>query len=106
MKSLGGKWHALRELAMKAIEIWRNGQRLATAGLRDGFVTATLSIRNQVDPMWFDARGRDASTGGHVDWLHEAVRVGDEFVLRLVDVDEQQSAEPVATVDPRFLGDS
>ncbi len=77
---------------MKAIEIWRNGQRLATAGLHDGIVTATLMIRNQVDPIWFEARGRDASTGGHAIWLHEAIEVGDEVVLRVVDVDDQQSA--------------
>jgi hypothetical protein len=72
---------------MKAIEIWRNGKKLATAGLDDGIVTATLMIRNQVDPMIFTARGRDASTGGHAHWLHQSAQVGDEFVLRLVEVD-------------------
>lgn len=77
---------------MKAIEIWRNGTRLALAGLTDGIVTANLTIHNQIDPIWFDARGRDATTGGHVEWLHESVQVGDEFVLRLVEADAQQLA--------------
>lgn len=72
---------------MKAIEIWRNGEKMATAGLVDGIVTAKLTIRNQSDPIWFDARGRDASSGGHKEWLHESARIGDNFELRLVDVE-------------------
>ncbi len=72
---------------MKAIEIWRNGEKLAAAGLVDGMVTVTLTIRNQSDPIWLDARGRDASTGGHAEWLHESAQIGDEFVLRLVEVE-------------------
>ena len=71
---------------MKAIEISRNGHRLVTAGLENGIVTARLILRNQIDPVWFDADGRDGSTGGHERWAHISVEVGDEFTLKLVDV--------------------
>jgi hypothetical protein len=47
---------------MKAIEVWRNGEKLFTAGLEKGIVTARLIIRNQVDPIRFDVVGRDSLT--------------------------------------------
>ena len=72
---------------MKAIEILRNGKKLFTAGLGDGIVSAKLTVLNEVDPVWFDVVGRDRSTGGHRKWAHASVKVGDEFTMRLVDVD-------------------
>lgn len=73
--------------AMKAIEIRRNGETLGTAGLEDGIVTVKLTLRNQVDPVWFDVDGRNHSTGGHERWAHLSVAVGDEFTMKLVEVD-------------------
>jgi hypothetical protein len=72
---------------MKAIEVFRNGRKLFTAGLENGVINARLIIRNQIDPVWFDVDGRDASIGGHERWAHVSVQVGDEFTLKLVDVD-------------------
>ena len=74
---------------MKAIEVWCNGEKLATAWLTNGSVTATLVLPNQIDPILFFVRGRDRSTGAHADWMHRINQVGDELVLRSVDVDEQ-----------------
>ncbi|HUE73544.1 MAG TPA: hypothetical protein VMP01_21890 [Pirellulaceae bacterium] len=87
---------------MVGIEIWRNGERLCTAALKDGIITARLIIRNQVDPIWFDADGRDATTGGHVHWAHIAVEEGDQFTLKLVEVNsvlENQAPAPNVPTD-------
>jgi hypothetical protein len=75
---------------MKAIEVWRNGEKLFTAGLEKGIVTARLIIRNQVDPIRFDVVGRDSLTGGHVPWGLHWVETGDEFTLKLVEVQSCQ----------------
>ena len=72
---------------MKAIRVSRNSEKIFTAGLQDGSLEARLLIFNQVDPMWFDVRGRDRSTGGHADWAHIPLSVGDSFTLEVVDVD-------------------
>ena len=72
---------------VKAIQICLNGKKLFTSGLEDGIVTARLTLRNQVDPIWFDVDGRDQSTGGHERWAHASIEVGDEFAMKLVDVD-------------------
>ena len=74
-------------MRVKAIQICLNGKKLVTAGLEDGIVTAKLTLRNQVDPVWFDVDGRDRSTGGHERRAHASVEVGDEFTMKLVDVD-------------------
>jgi translation initiation factor IF-1 len=78
---------------MKAIEISCKGRTLFTAGLEDGIVTARLIVRNQVDPVWFDVDGRDALTGGHARWAHISVQPGDEFTVKLVDIDAALPAE-------------
>jgi hypothetical protein len=70
---------------MKAFEIWTNGKKVAVAGLDEGVVTVTFTIRNQVDPIWLEARGRDQTTGTHAKWLHSSLRVGDEFQIKLID---------------------
>lgn len=44
-------------------------------------------LRNQIDPMWLNVRGRDRDTGGHADWAHLLIEVGDTLTLRVVDVD-------------------
>ena len=72
---------------MKAFEVSRNGVKLFTAGLENGIVTAKFVLRNQIDPIWFDADGRDQTTGGHQHWAHLALELGDEFTVRLVEVD-------------------
>lgn len=71
---------------MTGVEIWRNGERLATAALEDGIVEVKLVIRNQVDPVVFDAVGRDAESGGHVKWAHIFAKIGDEFTLKVADM--------------------
>ena len=72
---------------MIAIEVWMNHEKVCTAGLADGLITAKLTVRNQDDPIWFDAVGRDRQTGSHVNWSHISSRVGDEFTLKLVDIE-------------------
>jgi hypothetical protein len=81
-----------RDQRMKAIEVSRNGQKLYTAGLERGIVDARLLILSQVDPMWFECRGQ---TGvGHIKWSHLPVSVGDEFTLRVVEVDPKDCPQP------------
>ena len=72
---------------MTGVEIWRNGERLATAALEDGIVTVKLIIRNQIDPVVFDAVGRDAESGRHVKWAHIFANMGDEFTLKVANVE-------------------
>jgi len=74
-------------MKMKAIQVSRNGKKLLTAGLEEGILDARLVIRNQVDPVWFNVVGRDRSSGGHANWAHISVRVGDTFTLELVEVE-------------------
>jgi hypothetical protein len=72
---------------MIGIEVSVNRKKQCTAGLSRGIVAAKLQIRNQVDPIWFTIDERDAETGGHTQWFRVSGEVGDEFTLKLVNIE-------------------
>ena len=78
---------------MTALDVWMNGKRLFTASLEDGMITAKLLVRNQVDPIWFNVDGRDRQTGGHVHWSHISAKAGDEFTIRIVEIEAGTTIE-------------
>ena len=82
---------------MTAIEVRVNGKRQCVAGIaHDGLVSAILSWFGRGDDrpelpredITFRVSGIDSKRDEHVDWLSRDMAVGDEIVLRVVDVPE------------------
>jgi hypothetical protein len=80
---------------MTAIEVHVNGKKQCIAGIaRDGVVSAILSWvgRGNEYPelpredVSLRVGGLDSKRDEHVDWLTREMGVGDEIVLRIVDV--------------------
>jgi len=80
---------------MTAIEVRVNGKKQCIAGIaRDGVVSAILSWVGRGDEhpelpredVTLRVGGLDSMRDQHVDWLTRDMEVGDEIILRLVDV--------------------
>jgi len=80
---------------MTAIEVHVNGKKQCVAGIaRDGVVSAILSWVGRGDEhpelsredVSLRVGGLDSKRDEHVDWLTRDMAVGDEIVLRIVDV--------------------
>src|SRR5258705_11119609 len=80
---------------MTAIEVHVNGKKQCVAGIaRDGVVSAILSWVGRGDEHPDLARedvslrvgGLDSKRDEHVDWLTRDMAVGDEIILRIIDV--------------------
>lgn len=80
---------------MTAIEVRVNGRKQCVAGIKcDGVVTAILSWVGRGDEhralpredVTFRVGGLDSKRREHMEWLTRNMSVGDEIVLRVVDV--------------------
>jgi hypothetical protein len=93
---------------MKCLEVWVNGQRLFAAGLPPpaelhGHIFSwerrpedALSPSEPRDWVSLHFSGTDPSTGDHVSWPIQGLRIGDEVLIRVV---EQPSPdEPTSRV--------
>lgn len=90
---------------MLCIELSRNGERLATAGLQGKGVLSVIFDRVLSDPngpverRHFSLGGLDVSTEPNksLHWVGGEIEVGDEFVVRYV---EGESADPPKHSEP------
>lgn len=80
---------------MTAIEVHVNGKKQCVAGIaRDGVVSAILSWVARGDDLpklpqeqiSLCVGGLDSQRDEHMDWLTREIKIGDEIVLRVVDV--------------------
>jgi ClpX C4-type zinc finger len=99
---------------MKCFEVTINGERLCTAGVEDGVLTAILSFvkpqkpsdEAQADDTSVKTESLDIRVGGlvnvepdasaHVDWLTQDLFVGDEVTIKILEAttcDEPTSRE-------------
>lgn len=93
---------------MKAYQVKVNGKLVATAGLRQGVMSAIanwVSIPGEgtydPDNDWhagFSLSGLDTTKEENLKWFRTDLNVGDEITLKLVEIDQ---CDPPSEVDPR-----
>ena len=85
---------------MTAIEIHVNGKKQCVAGIAcDGVVSAILSWIGRGDEhpklpredISLRVSGLDSKRDEHMDWITRDMKVGDEIVLRVVDVQKSDA---------------
>jgi hypothetical protein len=92
---------------MIAYQICVNGKRVATAGLRQGVVSAIANwvfipsdLSKDPDKDWhasFSLAALDDVTSEHLKWCRHDFRIGDEISIKLVEtdqIDEPTEREP------------
>jgi hypothetical protein len=82
---------------MIAYQITINGKKVATAGLRQGVVSAIANwvfipseVAEDPDKDWhasFSLAGLDDLTSENVKWFRRGLKVGDEITLKLIETD-------------------
>jgi hypothetical protein len=78
---------------MKALTVYINGERVCTASLDDGYVSADVSLSGNEDDAGFaQVGGFDFRQNHHVNWCFQQLKVGDE--VRIVVEDAEQIDEP------------
>jgi hypothetical protein len=115
----GGRDARVKEAKLLGFEIWKNGKKLAVAGLTDGGAVSLMltwvgkgagaSARAasgvEIDGLDLRVGGIDSSdpTGDHsIEWIEDtALRLGDDIQIRLVsthEIDTPMRREPTKTL--------
>ena len=86
---------------MIAYQVQLNGKSVATAGLKQGVISAQANwvfvpsdVSSDPDKDWaasFSLAGPDDTTHRHLDWFRARLKVGDEITLKLVEIDDVDS---------------
>ena len=88
---------------MKAFIIYRNGEKLCTAGIgTNGVLSAIVDWVGRSDKGNFNMHvgGLDSTTEEHVEWKVPAIGIGDEVSIRLIESAEaDQPAERYKLTD-------
>jgi hypothetical protein len=99
---------------MIAYQITVNGKRVATAGLRQGVVSAIANwvfipsdVATDPDKDWhagFSLAALDDITSEHLKWFRHDFQIGDEISIKLIEtdqVDEPTEREPQSDDDSK-----
>ena len=99
---------------MIAYQITVNGKRVATAGLRQGVVSAIANwvfipsdVATDPDKDWhagFSLAALDDITSEHLKWFRHDFQIGDEISIKLIEtdqVDEPTEREPQSDDDAK-----
>lgn len=72
-------------LAMRAYEVFLNGERLCTAGIgKQGYISAYVTYLSQKNETDLDVIGCLASKKLYVRWTRRPLRTGDEVRVKIV----------------------
>lgn len=72
---------------MKALEVYRNGQKVCIASAEPGVTSFHITL-TKASPGHFHVGGLYSPTQEHLLWAYEDAALGDEFVIRIVEVDQ------------------